>query len=638
MKLKFNQKLNLMNLSQVISLIFFVVFFVVLSKAMFEVQENTSMSFDEIASIGQMTEYIEDFMDDKIGIQEIKDEYKNIVSFGIDNNELMDVISYVDKAAQLKTNNLKIEKDIFDLIQQSIEPSNQYIFNISKKLADENLRDDVSTLERTIIGSATQNIITNYEIKTLFLGLKEDIDTQDKIHSTLKDAIENAVMAKKSLAGTPFVTLPEAALKSLTSMQTLSNTYISNTESIINTGNLIRDNLNKLEQDISESGSTKLLETSTAIKEKLVLFIILIAIITCIIGAFNFVLTKKISQQIGGEPEEIAEIAENIASGNLNVNFKDSNKKLGAYKSMYNMSEKLKEIVHNIINGADNIAAASQQMSSTSQQISQGANEQASSVEEVSSSMEEMTANIQQNTDNAQKADKSTQDTETGIVDSVGAAEEAIQHTNMISDKINIISEISFQTNILALNAAVEAARAGEHGKGFAVVAAEVRKLAEKSANSAQDIENIVGNLKDTSDQAGVKLNSVIPKIKNNVQLIQEIAAASFEQNSGATQVNSAIQQLNHVTQQNAAASEEMATSSEELASQADQLRQTIAFFKINTKAKKKTRLQIAKPTKKETLKTFESHKKQETSEKQNKGFDLVLTDKGKLDDEFQSF
>ncbi|HYX08185.1 MAG TPA: methyl-accepting chemotaxis protein, partial [Bacteroidales bacterium] len=144
-----------------------------------------------------------------------------------------------------------------------------------------------------------------------------------------------------------------------------------------------------------------------------------------------------------------------------------------------------------------------------------------------------------------------------------------------------IINDIAFQTNILALNAAVEAARAGEHGKGFAVVAAEVRKLAERSKVAADEIVSLSVKSVKTTEDAGNMIDDLIPEIQKTARLVQEITAASLEQNSGADQVNGAIQQLNQVTQQNAAASEELATSAEEMANQAEQLRDSISFFRI---------------------------------------------------------
>lgn len=242
----------------------------------------------------------------------------------------------------------------------------------------------------------------------------------------------------------------------------------------------------------------------------------------------------------------------------------------------------LQKVLGNVRMGIANIASASGQLSNASQQMSQGATEQASAAEEVSSSMEQMVSNIQQNNDNAkQTAKKSTQAHE-GIQQVATQANQSLEAIREIADKITIVNDIASKTNILALNAAVEAARAGEHGKGFAVVAAEVRKLAERSNDSAEEIEKLsIGSVKVT-EQAGALMKEIIPEIESTSHLVQEISAASVEQNSGADQINNAVQQLNQVTQQNAAASEEIATNSEELSSQADQLRNAIAFFKVD--------------------------------------------------------
>jgi methyl-accepting chemotaxis protein len=279
---------------------------------------------------------------------------------------------------------------------------------------------------------------------------------------------------------------------------------------------------------------------------------------------------------------EIVEKAKLVAGGDLTVALKKRSDNDELMQSLTEMVESTARIISEFKSASENISSSSQQMSSTSQQMSQGATEQASSAEEVSSSMEEMAANIQQNTENAQQTEKISLNAAAGINKVNEAAAETLRYMREIADKVSIIGEIARQTNILALNAAVEAARAGEHGKGFAVVAAEVRKLAERSQIAAVEIDNLTKNSVRATDESGKLLASIAPEIGKTAKLVQEIAAASIEQNSGADQVNNAIQQLNQVTQQNAAASEELATSSEELAGQAEGLLEMISFFKVH--------------------------------------------------------
>jgi len=304
----------------------------------------------------------------------------------------------------------------------------------------------------------------------------------------------------------------------------------------------------------------------------------LLAVIFIIISAI--VLTKSIVNPLSHAVNVLKTIANGDLTSQVAVKGKDEIAEL--LTAVGNMGTKLKSIIKGIIESSVSLSSASSQFSNSSQQMSQGASEQASSAEEVSSSMEQMAANIQQNTENAQQTEKIALSASDGIAKVSDASSETLKYIVDIADKVSIIGEIARQTNILALNAAVEAARAGEHGKGFAVVAAEVRKLAERSQIAAVEIDALTKVSVRKTEEGGRLMTSILPEISKTTKLVQEIAAASIEQNSGADQVNNAIQQLNQVTQQNAATSEEMATSSEELASHAEQLMEMVSFFKID--------------------------------------------------------
>ncbi len=242
----------------------------------------------------------------------------------------------------------------------------------------------------------------------------------------------------------------------------------------------------------------------------------------------------------------------------------------------------LRKTVAEVKAAADNVAAGSDQLSAGAQQLSQGSTEQAAAVEEVSSSMEQMVSNIRQNADNSQQTDKIAVKSAGDAKEGGKSVTDTVNAMKQIADKISIIEEIARQTNLLALNAAIEAARAGEHGKGFAVVASEVRKLAERSQTAAAEISELSASSVRIAEKAGEMLGKLVPDIQKTAELVQEISAASNEQNSGAEQINKAVQQLDQVIQQNAGASEEMASTSEELSSQAEQLQHAISFFRVD--------------------------------------------------------
>lgn len=315
------------------------------------------------------------------------------------------------------------------------------------------------------------------------------------------------------------------------------------------------------------------------------LFILVVVVTALAIAAFitlNFFFSKTITSGLKKGVDFANQLAKGDLTTQIELNQTDEVGELA--QSLNQMVLKLRETLSGILSSSESIASASLQMSSTSTEMSQGAAEQASTIEEVSSTMEELAAMIQNSADNAKETEQISTTSRESVTQVVQAASEAIKSSQIISEKISVINEIAFQTNILALNAAVEAARAGDHGRGFAVVAAEVRRLADDSKKAAEEIMKLSAESRVASELAGKQMMSLLPEIEKTTDLVQEITMSTMQQSLGVSQVNDSVQQMNHVAQQNAAASEEMAAGAEELSAQAEHLNDLVSFFKIGKK------------------------------------------------------
>jgi len=288
--------------------------------------------------------------------------------------------------------------------------------------------------------------------------------------------------------------------------------------------------------------------------------------------------------------KEIIEKTRQIAKGDLTVKLEKRSENDELMIALLEMIEKLSNIITSILQGSENIAIASSQMRNASILLSQGTSQQAASLEQVTSSIEEMNANIQQNSDNAQQTERIAVKASEDIMEASQTVEITVKAMLDIAEKVGIINYIAEKTDMLAINAAIEAARAGTHGKSFAVVASEIRKLAENTQAAAKEIGAVTKRSVEISKDSGTLLSKVVPDIHRTTNLVQEIAAASYEQNSGANQIANAMNDLNSTVQQQAASSEELASNAEELASQAAMLKNLVSIFKINDELLSRTK------------------------------------------------
>lgn len=276
---------------------------------------------------------------------------------------------------------------------------------------------------------------------------------------------------------------------------------------------------------------------------------------------------------------------------------------------MKSMVKKLSEILGDVRGSVDSIAGASEQVSESAQSLSNGSSQQAASLEETSASLEELSSTVGENSKNAKE-------TERIAIQTAAAAEEGGRHVQnsviamkKIAEKVTFVEEIAYQTNLLALNAAIEAARAGEHGRGFAVVASEVRKLAERSQDSAGEINTYAMDGVGIAEKAGIAITEILPAVKQTAELVIQIVNAGQEQLKGIGQVNTAVLQLDRITQGNASSSEEMASIAEELSNQAQQMQKAIGFFNVKKAKNGSTASAIDRSVKKETMPGPNGHK-----------------------------
>jgi methyl-accepting chemotaxis protein len=384
-----------------------------------------------------------------------------------------------------------------------------------------------------------------------------------------------------------------ARLPQLKAESQASGGWSAETQAVLQLASRIGQHLDDIDKVMRAESASSATEVDANVQRFLWLFGLSLALSMLLVVPFMELNARSICDPL----DQARRTTDRIAQGHLNdrVEIEGRDESARMLQSLHSMQASLRDMVSGVRVSADAIENAAGEIASGNMDLSGRTENAASSLQQTASSMEQLNGNMQHSMASAQQANQLALSAASSASRGHTIVQEVVDNMNdidatsrRITDIIGVIDGIAFQTNILALNAAVEAARAGEQGRGFAVVAAEVRALAQRSANAAREIKQLISASGEKVESgtrlvrdAGNAMGELIQNVQKVSDMISEVTASATEQGSGLGQISQAVTHLDQMTQQNAALVEQSAAAASSLRDQAQSLARSVAVFKL---------------------------------------------------------